>query len=203
VDDVTLAAPPALGPDSNGMLMTPEEFDAVEEFDPAYRYELVHGVLVVNPIPLAGETGPNELLGILLYLDQQRPEGSAVDETLPQQFIRTRTGRRIADRVIWAGLGRAPDRPTDVPTIAVEFVSASARDRRRDYVEKRQEYVGAGVAEYWIIDRFRRVMTVVRPGPGGPVDQVVAETAAYTTPLLPGFEVPLAALMTRADQLAE
>ena len=49
--DTTLAAPTVLGPASNGMLMTPEEFDAVEEFDPQYRYELVHGVLIVNPIP--------------------------------------------------------------------------------------------------------------------------------------------------------
>ena len=38
--------------------MTPEEFDALEEYDENYRYELVHGVLVVTPIPLAEETGP-------------------------------------------------------------------------------------------------------------------------------------------------
>jgi hypothetical protein len=32
----------ALGPDSAGLLMTPEEFDAVEEYDENYRYELVN-----------------------------------------------------------------------------------------------------------------------------------------------------------------
>src|SRR5258708_1712344 len=110
-----------LGPDSAGILMTPEEFDAVEEYDENYRYELVNGVLVVTPIPLAEETDPNDFLGQLLrnYHDLH-PDGSTLDKTLPQQYVRTSTGRRIADRVIWTGLGRLPNRRRDVPTIAVE-----------------------------------------------------------------------------------
>jgi Uma2 family endonuclease len=182
------------------MLMTPEEFDAVETFDGRYAYELIHGVVIVNPIPLAGETSPNEFLGVLLYLYQQQPEGAALDATMPQQYVRTRSGRRLADRAIWAGLGRLPNLRLDTPTIAVEFVSRRRRDRKRDYADKRIEYVEAGVAEYWIIDRFRRSMTVVRPGPGGPVDQVVAEGDTYATPQLPGFELPLAQLLAAADR---
>ena len=50
-------ASPILGPESAGMLMTPEEFDAVNDYDENYRYELIHGVLVVNPIPNPEETG--------------------------------------------------------------------------------------------------------------------------------------------------
>ncbi len=190
-----------LCPELAGTLMTPEEFDAAEDYEEGYRYELVHGVLVVNPIPLPAETGPNERLGVLLYLYQQDHPG-VIDETLPQQYIRTATGRRLADRVIWIGLGRVPDRRRDVPTIAVEFVSRSRRDRQRDYVDKRREYMAAGVTEYWIIDRFRRTLTAVRPGPGGPVDQVVVESETFTTPLLPGFELPLARLLAVADRWA-
>lgn len=52
-----------LGLEHAGMLMLPEEFDAIEDYDENYTYELIHGVLVVNPIPSAEETGPNELLG--------------------------------------------------------------------------------------------------------------------------------------------
>src|SRR5438105_4312342 len=55
-----------LGPELAGTLMTPEEFDAVEEYDEEYRYELIHGVLVVNPIPSEAEVDPNEELGHLL-----------------------------------------------------------------------------------------------------------------------------------------
>src|SRR5579859_1405048 len=94
-----------LGPDLNGTLMSPAEFDAVEDYDENWRYELVHGVLVVNPIPLEAQVGPNEYLGVLLYLYQQEPEGVALDATLPERYIRTLDSRRLADRVIWAGLG--------------------------------------------------------------------------------------------------
>jgi hypothetical protein len=55
-----------LGPELNEILMTPEEFDAVEEYDENYRYELIHGVLVVNAIPLEASVGPNEMLGYWL-----------------------------------------------------------------------------------------------------------------------------------------
>jgi Uma2 family endonuclease len=55
-----------------------------------------------------------------------------------------------------------------------------------------------GIAEYWIIDRFRRIMTVVRNTPSGPQDLVVQANETYRTPLLPGFELPLATLLSAA-----
>jgi Uma2 family endonuclease len=199
------ASPPAasvyLCPELAGTLMTPEEFDAIGAFDGEYRYELVHGVLIALPFPEPTEAGPNDELNYLLRQFQDRhPNGRALDATLSHQHISTATGRRLADRAIWTGLGRLPRPGRDTPTIAVEFVSRSRRDRQRDYVDKRREYMEAGVAEYWIIDRFRRTLTAVRPGPAGPQDQVVAEAATYTTALLPGFELPLARLLAVADR---
>ncbi|MBI3465235.1 MAG: Uma2 family endonuclease [Planctomycetes bacterium] len=192
-----------LGLESAGLLMTPEEFDAIEEYDENYRYELVHGVLVVNPIPLAEETGPNDVLGFFLRsYQEQHPQGEALDDTLPQQYVRTRTSRRLADRLIWTGLGRLPDVRRDLPTIAVEFVSAGQRNQRRDYVDKRREYLEAGIREYWIIDRFRRTLTVILNTPTGPEEKVVTEKETYQSPLLPGFEVPLARLLAAADRWA-
>ena len=38
-----------VGLDSAGVLMTPGEFDAIEDYDEEFQYELVHGVLVVTP----------------------------------------------------------------------------------------------------------------------------------------------------------
>jgi Uma2 family endonuclease len=192
-----------LGPELAGTLMTPEEFDAVEEYDENFRYELVNGVLVVSPIPSAEETDPNEVLGQWLrnYRDQHR-KGAVLDATLPQQYVRTSTGRRLADRLIWTGLGRRPDRRRDVPSVAVEFVSAGGRNRRRDYIDKREEYMGAGVQEYWIIDRFQRTLTVVRHAPTGPQEVVVREGKTYRTPLLPGFKLPIGDLLVVADRWA-
>src|SRR5207253_1756028 len=66
-----------LGPDWNGAALTPEEFDAIEEYDENYTYELIHGVVVVNPIPLGEETGPNEFLGHLLIVYRgDHPQGN-------------------------------------------------------------------------------------------------------------------------------
>src|SRR5688572_13244764 len=95
-----LVAPAKIGLESNGMLMTPEEFDAIKDYDDNYTYELVHGVLVVNPIPLAGEVGPNEFLGArLLGYQEYHPQGKSLDATLPERYIRVSRGRRNADRV--------------------------------------------------------------------------------------------------------
>jgi Uma2 family endonuclease len=199
-----LAAAPYLCLELAGTLMTPEEFDAVEEYDEEYRYELIHGVLVVNPIPLAAETDPNEELGYFLrrYRDQH-PQGTALNLTLPQQYVRTRESRRLADRLIWTGLGRVANRRRDLPSIVVEFVSARRRDRQRDYVDKRREYREIGIPEYWIIDRFQRTLTVIRNRPDGEEELTRGAQEIYTTPLLPGFELSLAALFAAADHGVE
>jgi Uma2 family endonuclease len=187
-----------LGPGLAGTLMTPEEFDAVDEVDEDFTYELIHGVLVVSPPPLEEERGPNEKLGTLLdNYKMQHPQGSALDDTLGEQHVRTPENRRRADRVIWAGLGRAPNPRKDVPTIVVEFVSEGKRSRVRDYREKRAEYLAAGIREYWIIDRFKRTLTICRVGCA---DVVVPEGEVYRTPFLPGFELPLALLLAVADR---
>jgi Uma2 family endonuclease len=190
-----------LEPGLAGTLMTPEEFDEVEEYDDEFRYELIHGILVVTPVPLAQETGPNEKLGqwLLNYRDQH-PQGGCLDYTLIEQYVQTADSRRRADRLIWVGLGRLPRVKQDRPAIVVEFVSASKRDRRRDYVEKRAEYLALGIPEYWIFDRFRRTLTVCRPGSE---DLKVTEGETYRTPLLPGFELPLAPLLAAADMWDE
>lgn len=188
-----------LSPELAGTLMTPEEFDAAEDCEEGYVYELINGVLVVSPPPLEGERGPNDDLGYLLRSYQEHhPQGSALDLTLPESLIRTRTNRRRADRAIWTGLGRTPNIRKDPPTIAVEFVSEAKRDRERDYIAKRDEYMTVGQEEYWIIDRFRRRMTVVRRNQP---DVVVGANDIYRTPLLPGFELPLKRLLDVADEL--
>jgi len=192
-----------LGPESAGILLTPDEFDGVEEYDDCYSYELIHGVLVVNPIPSAEETGPNEFLGyLLLKYQNEHSQGGILDDTLSQRYVRTSTGRRIADRLIWAGLGRMPNEKTDPATIAVEFVSAGRRNRQRDYEEKREEYGASGISEYWIFDGFRRTLTVVTFSNSQSVETVIPETHTYESPLLPGFVVPLDRILQSADRHA-
>jgi Uma2 family endonuclease len=179
--------------------MTPEEFDRAD-FEEGWCYELIHGVLVVSPIPLESEADPNEELGHLLRsYKETHPQGSALDKTLSERYVRTYPNRRRADRVIWAGLGRRP-RPYEIPTVIVEFVSAGKRDRQRDYEEKRDEYLALGVKEYWVFDRFQRTLTVFKLEDGQVITRVIKERQKYATPVLPGFELPLAKLLRLADE---
>lgn len=190
-----------LHPDLAGALITPEEFDAAEvDPDDGCRYELVHGVLVVTPMVSESEADANQLLGCLLRTYRKRcGQRPSLDATLPGRYVRTPESCRIVDRVIWAGLGRTPNPRADVPTIVVEFVSKGRRNRHRDYAQKRREYEAVGVREYWVIDRFERILTVFarRVSPSG--ERVVAENEVYSTELLPGFELPLARLLAAAD----
>jgi Uma2 family endonuclease len=182
--------------------MTPGEFDATppSRFVRGYRYELINGVLIVSPPVSDAEADPNDELGHLLRTYKEtNPQGSVLDGTMPERLVPGTPNRRRCDRAIWIGLGRLPDTARDVPSIVAEFVSSSRRDALRDYEDKRDEYIAAGVNEYWIIDRFRRIMTVYRPGIAGPTYDVVSETESYQTPLLPGFVLPLARLLAKAD----
>ena len=86
-----------LGPDSSGACLTPAEFDAAE-FEEGWRYELIHGVLVVSPPPLRKERDPNDELGYWLRRYQEsHPQGRAMDATLPEETVVTRwtAGARI------------------------------------------------------------------------------------------------------------
>src|SRR5436309_1545195 len=82
-----------------------------------------------------------KLLGYLLMnYKEHHPQGPALDSTLPQQYVYLADGRRVADRLIWAGLGRLPRPRRDPPSVAVEFVSPGSRNRKRDYEDKRRDY---------------------------------------------------------------
>src|SRR5208283_4738811 len=149
-----------------------------------------------------GEGGPNDILGHLLWSYQETsPHGKALNLTAPERTVPGTPNRRRYDRAVWVGLGRLPDVDHDVPAIVIEFVSARKRDALRDYEEKRDEYLAAGVREYWIIDRFRRIMTVYRKGLTGPTYDIVTEAQTYETGLLPGFVLPLSRLFATADEL--
>ena len=184
--------------------MTPDEFDEITDYDDRFDYELINGVLVVTPIPAEAESDPNEELGFMLRLYQgTHPQGKSLDLTLGERYVLLAHSRRRADRLIWTGLGRLPDTRRDVPTIVAEFVSRGKRDRHRDYVEKKIQYLELGVAEYWVIDRFQRRMTVFRRSPDliQPVEPlIIHESETYETPLLPGFNLPIGRILAVADK---
>jgi Uma2 family endonuclease len=85
---------------SNGMLMTPEEFDAVADYDDRFVYELILGVLIVVPPAGEAERDPNgELEYLLRHYRASHPQGSVLDKTLsgsdPSDFQYERLIREI------------------------------------------------------------------------------------------------------------
>jgi Uma2 family endonuclease len=191
---------PRLDASSNGMLMTPDEFDAVPEWNENYRYELINGVVVVSPAVTVSEADPNEELGHLLRTYQEsHPQGAALDFTVDERDVRVgeKTVRRC-DRALWIGLGRLPDVKNDIPAIIVEFVSRGKRNRTRDYVHKRSEYLSAGVKEYWVINRFTKTTHVFSAPLDANLERLVPENENYATPLLPSFELPLSRILAKA-----
>ena len=190
-----------IGVEHNGVCMTASDFDGLLDWDELYDYELIHGVLVVNPPPAIEERDSCEELGHRLRnYHAEHPRGSALDATAPGNYVFSSDSRRRADRVIWTGLGRLPDVVKDVPAIVVEFVSEGRRSWMRDYIEKRDEYLALGVVEYWVIDRFAREMTAFSKNDGQIMETVVKQDGVYQTPLLPGFELNLAKLLAVADR---
>ena len=193
-------APPRLDGFCAGMPMTPAEFDTVTDYDENFRYELLRGILIVSPIPSGHHEFAVDHLGYYLRKFQyEHPNGGVIDLNLPGRYVHLPNGdRRRADRVVWCGFGREIDEAEDVPTIAIEVVSPSRRDRVRDYELKREDYAAAGVTEYWILDRDGPRLTVVTAEgerPLGPEE-------TYETPLLPGFSFRVREAFSPTDRLA-
>ncbi len=178
--------------------MTSEEFDAISDYDELYSYELINGVLIVSPFASRHERSPNDVLSQILRNYSDLHPG--ILETVFEEYIYVKNGRRRADRVIWVDLGRDPEPEHDVPTIVIEFVSKRRRDWTRDYVEKKEEYLSLGVVEYWVISRFDRTLTVFTRGQTGILERIVTDHESYSTHLLPGFELPLNKLLPANEQ---
>lgn len=81
-----------------------------------------------------------------------------------------------------------------VPDLAVEVRSPSTW--HYDVGAKRKRYEQHGLPELWLVDTSERVVHALRRSrPGAPafdVEQKYTHDEIVTTPLLPGFELPLA-----------
>jgi len=83
-----------------------------------------------------------------------------------------------------------------IPEIVIEVVSPSSR--KRDYEEKPDEYLQIGVKEYWIVDAELGEMVALRRSRGRWARSVLRPPEKYNSPLLPGFELDIAAVFAAA-----
>lgn len=176
--------------------ITADEFLAMErdEFD-TRRYELVDGEVVVNAPVLWHQHVSLEIAGTLrAWAQAERGRGVAtiwIDVKLDQYNV-------YEPDVLWYAQDRAPsltDRPPyPIPGLAVEVRSPSTW--RKDVGRKKAVYEARGVGELWLVD-FTAVLVYRRSGPKQATFDVELELApeeTLTSPLLPGFALPVARL---------
>ena len=139
---------------------TIEEMYALPE--DGLKYEVVRGELFVSPAPTRRHEDVCARLSLILsrYVDQEqlglvyhpravlRFEGSEVE---PDLMVRDED---TSDNEDWA---LAP-----TPLLIVEVFSPSTKNR--DKKQKRDLYMDAGVAEYWMVDPHENEITVIRKG---------------------------------------
>lgn len=129
--------------------------------DDGNKYELVNGELFVTPPPSDNhETILARLTRLLSPYASHNGHGLiyhpravirvAGSEVEPDLMVRQPAARAHAD---W--------KEVPIPILVVEVFTDSTR--RRDQVQKRQLYLDAGIAEYWMLDPNRRAATVVQP----------------------------------------
>jgi len=77
-----------------------------------------------------------------------------------------------------------------VPPLVVEIVSPSSE--REDRVEKRRDYAGLGVGQYWIVDfRARKIEVYSLRGDDYELAELVQGDETFRPSLFPGLEIPL------------
>ena len=91
------------------------------------------------------------------------------------------------------------------PDIAIEVVSPSRRDERRDREEKLAEYAAFGIRWYWIVDPERRSIEIHALDDDGAYALAVERAAGVIdeVPGCPGLTVDVDALWSKADALAD
>jgi Uma2 family endonuclease len=177
--------------------MTLEEFVAAE-FEEGFLYELARGAIEVTEVP-----GPNHgrivhrLVRLLIHYDDQNP--GVINYRAGGGECRVRLPGMISDRHPDQAVYLDPQPPGPdpwtrwIPHIVVEVVSEGGEDR--DYVVKREEYLKAGIREYWIIDPAVRELRVLAREGDVWKESILTQSMPYQTPLLPGLVVDLEELL--------
>jgi Uma2 family endonuclease len=194
-----------IGPADNGRRMSLKDFEHAEVQE-GYVYELARGIIVVSDVPKPKH---------LAMVTAARRQLAAIDLTHPGMIYTIAAGseckillpefesERHPDLAIYKTPPPSNDDCWDVwlPELALEVISPSSQTR--DYQEKPEEYLAAGIREYWIIDGLKEEMLVLRRVGKRWNKKTIRPPEIYTTRLLPGLEFSCAKVFEAARAIEE
>lgn len=189
-----------LGPADHGRAVTLDEFHA-GDYDEGYRYEIIEGRLYVSPMPRFEQDWLEQyVLDMLKEFTRRCPQAinkvtnkarvyvpGDPDATIPEPDVAAYRNfpRRRRSHVNWRDVS---------PILVVEILSPEDPDK--DLVRNVDLYWRVpGIEEYWVFDNRedsdRPALRVYRRGDDGWQVLDFGPDEIYTTPLLPGFELPV------------
>ncbi|MGA9520191.1 MAG: Uma2 family endonuclease [Myxococcaceae bacterium] len=179
--------------------MSLDEWIALDEDESG---EWVEGWLVEEEVTY----GIHELLvGLLISVLNAwvLPRGGSVFASNLKLALPTQRGRK-PDLTVYLPPNRPPLREGALrvpPDIAVEVVSTTARDQRRDRVTKFDEYAFFGVRFYWLLDPQARTLEIFERTPDGRYARALgAATGSVNIPGCDGLVVDLSRLWAQVDE---
>jgi len=182
-----------VGPQDDGRRMSLDDFDKAVPRE-GCLYELSKGVIEVSGIPQPEHAKQiEEIRDQLTFYRREHPDlidmiGGGSDAKM---LIGPAQSERHPDLSVYFD---PPPKVKDVwsmwtPAIVIEVVSG--RSAKRDYQDKRDEYLMFGVSEYWIIDAAKQQLTALSRWRGQWQSKIFKPSQKFSTPPLPGFSLDL------------